>query len=88
MVSAVFQHDSEPPNIPWISLTHPLVRQTPEYMHMLLFIIRRHLIVDVAYQRYPHLCGIIAPQHIADEMCLYLHLHHLQGSSEYPTEDI
>lgn len=71
-----------------ISLIPPLLRQTPKYMHNASLIVRRHLIVDIPYQRYPHLRRVIAPQHITDEMCLYLHLHHLQSTSQHSAEDI
>jgi len=57
-------------------------------MHSGSLIIRRHLIVDIANQRYPHLRRIVAPQHIANEMCLYLHLHHFQSTPQHPAIDI
>ena len=41
---------------------------------MRLLIVRRHLIVDVADQRYPHLSSVVAPENITDEMCLNLHV--------------
>lgn len=41
-------------------------------MHLL--VVRRHLIVDIADQRYPHLSGVVAPENITDEMCLNLHV--------------
>jgi hypothetical protein len=44
-------------------------------------IVSRHFIINIPYQRYPHLRRVITPQHITDEMCLYLHLHHLQSPS-------
>lgn len=53
-----------------------------------LLVIHGHLIIDVPYQRYPHLGGVIPPQHVADEVCLDLHLHHFKSTPQDPTEDI
>lgn len=39
-----------------------------------LFVIRRHLIVNVAYQGYAHLRCVVASQNITDEMCFNLHV--------------
>jgi len=43
-----------------------------------LLIIGRHLVVNEAYQRYPHFGGVVASQNIANEMGLYLHVYHFQ----------
>lgn len=40
-----------------------------------LFIVWRHLVVNIADQRYPHLCRVVASQHVADKVCLNLHVH-------------
>lgn len=40
-----------------------------------LLIVRRHLILNIAYQRDPHFSRVVAAQHIADEASLDLHLH-------------
>lgn len=40
-----------------------------------LLIIRRHLILNIPYQRDSHLSSVVAAQHIADEASLNLHLH-------------
>ena len=39
-----------------------------------LFIIRRHLVVNVADKRYAHLGGIVTPEHVTDKVCLNLHV--------------
>ena len=41
---------------------------------MRLLVVRRHLIVDVADQRYPHLSSIVTPKNITDKVCLNLHV--------------
>lgn len=40
-----------------------------------LLVIRWHLVVNVADQRYPHLSGVVASKDITDEMCLNLHVN-------------
>lgn len=44
-------------------------------MRPLSLIVRRHLVVNIPYQRYPHLSGIVASENIADEVRFYLHVH-------------
>jgi hypothetical protein len=39
-----------------------------------LFIVRRHLVVDVTDKRYAHLGGVVAPKHVTDKVCLNLHV--------------
>lgn len=43
--------------------------------HSSLFIVRRHLVVNIADQRDSHLGAVVAAKHIADEMGLDLHLY-------------
>jgi len=40
-----------------------------------LFVIRRHFVVDVTQQRDSHLSSIVAPQDITDIICFDLHLN-------------
>jgi hypothetical protein len=40
-----------------------------------LFVIRWHLVVNVAYQRYPHLRCVVASKDVTDEVGLNLHMH-------------
>jgi hypothetical protein len=42
------------------------------------FIIRRHLVVDIPDEGYPHLGGIIAAENVADKVGFHLHVH-LEG---------
>lgn len=51
-------------------------------------ILRRELIINIPDEAYPHLGGIISPQHIADEVRLDLHLHHLQRTPQHAAEDV
>lgn len=51
-------------------------------------ILGRQLIINVSYQADPHLGGIIAPQYVADEMSLNLHLHHFQCTPQHAAEDV
>lgn len=51
-------------------------------------ILRRKFIVNVTDQADPHLGGIIASQHIADEVCLNLHLHHFECTPQHAAEDV
>jgi hypothetical protein len=44
-----------------------------------LLVVRRHLVVDVAYQRYPHLGRVVASENVADEVGLDLHVHLLHA---------
>lgn len=46
-----------------------------------LFIIRRHLILDIPDERDSHLCRIVAAKHITHEVSLDLHLHLESGPS-------
>jgi hypothetical protein len=55
-------------------------RQYSICMHPSL-VVSRHLIINIPYQRYPHLRRVITSQHITDEMRFYLHLYHLQSPS-------
>jgi hypothetical protein len=55
-------------------------RQYSICMHSSL-VVGRHFIINITYQRYPHLCRVITLQYITDEMRLYLHLNHLQSPS-------
>lgn len=50
-------------------------------MPVKLFIVRWHLVVNVSDQRYPHLCSIITPQNIADEVGFDLHVYLMCVSS-------
>lgn len=49
-------------------------------MYALLVVLGREFIVDVAYESDAHLGGIVAPEHVADEVGLDLHLYHLEGA--------
>jgi hypothetical protein len=40
-----------------------------------LFVIRRHLVIDIADQSYPHLRCVVASQHVADEVRFDLHVY-------------
>jgi len=60
-------------------VAHSKRRNTKRTAH--LIVIHRHLIINIPYQRNSHLCCIISPQHITDEMSLDLHLYHLQRAS-------
>lgn len=40
-----------------------------------LFIASRHLIINISDQRYAHLCTLIPPQDVTDEVSINLHLH-------------
>lgn len=51
-------------------------------------ILRRELIINIPDQAYTHLGGIVSPQHIADEVRLNLHLHHLQRTPQHAAEDV
>lgn len=42
-----------------------------------LIIFWREFVIDIPYKADPHLGGVIPPQHVADEVCLDLHLDHL-----------
>lgn len=53
-----------------------------------LIILGRQLIINIPYQRNPHLRSIIPPQHVTDKMGLHLHLYHFKGSSQHATQDI
>ena len=53
-----------------------------------LLIIRRHLIINIPHQAHPHLRRIVPPQHIADEVRLDLHLHHLERAPQHAAEDV
>ena len=51
-------------------------------------ILRRQFVVNISYQGYPHLGRVIAPEHVTDEVCLDLHLHHLQCAPQHAAKDI
>lgn len=40
-----------------------------------LLFLRGHFILDIPHQRYPHLCRVVAPQHITNKVGFNLHLH-------------
>lgn len=49
--------------------------------YVLSVVLRGQLIVDVPNQGHPHFGGVVASQHVANEMRLNLHLDHLQRAS-------
>lgn len=55
-------------------------------LHLIVF--GRELVVDEANEADSHFGGVIAPEHVADKMRLYLHLHHLKGTPQDAAEDI
>lgn len=50
-------------------------------LYALLVVLGRKFIVDVAYERDAHLGRIVAPEHVADEVGLDLHLYHLESTA-------
>ena len=55
---------------PSCALPLPLPRHRPPSL-----VVRRHLVVDVADERYPHLRRVVATKHVAGEVRLHLHVH-------------
>jgi hypothetical protein len=51
-----------------------------------LLIIRRHFILDIPYQRNPHLSRVVAAQNIANKASLNLHLHLSHSQQEFHTD--
>lgn len=50
-------------------------------LYALLVVLGRKLIVDIAYESDAHLGRIVAPEHVADEVGLDLHLYHFESAS-------
>lgn len=53
-----------------------------------LVVLWRQLVVNVSYQCDAHLSRVVAPQHVADEVRLDLHLYHLKRATEHTAENI
>lgn len=57
------------------------INPTNAIPHPSSLFLRRHLVLNVSYQRHSHLCRVIAAEHITHKVCLDLHLNLEPGSS-------
>ncbi len=72
----------------WSRQSKTTTARIQRFPQLHLIILWRQLIINIPYQADAHLGGVVPAQHVADEVGLDLHLHHLEGAAQHAAQDV